>query len=166
MCNKEAKSEGILKGHLRSLSLNDYCFALSHRRLVSNLIHKNQSQADISDKNQHELRQRYETNNTLFRLFRKYWKSNAISVPRQCQQQAQKRFILSSIKFFYFQLFLFPFSLIIPAVLVCQYEFSILPSPRKLRRYTEYPLAFTTVSYTLFSAVYANSSSYVSSLAS
>lgn len=70
--NTEAKSEGILKGHLRSLSLNDYCFALSHRRLVSNLIHKNQSQADISDENQHELRQRCETNNTLFRLFRKY----------------------------------------------------------------------------------------------
>lgn len=40
------------------------------------------------------------------------------------------------------------------------------PSPRKLHRYTEYLLAFTTVSYTLFSAIYANSSSYISSLAS
>ena len=49
-------------------------------------------------------------------------------LPRQCQhQQAQKHFILFSIKFFYFQLFLFSFSLIIPAELVCQYEFSILP---------------------------------------
>ena len=81
-----SKKRRYPEGHIRFSLLNYYCSPLPRRQLVPGRIHKNQSQTDISDENQHNQRQQYKTNDAQFRLFTQIPKGQHDACHSQCRR--------------------------------------------------------------------------------